>query len=226
MKNQRRFVIGDIHGHFDELKELLDNVSFQFKSDLLICLGDLVDRGPNPLEVIEKLMEVKNLIHILGNHDDWCYQYLTTNKIPNGWTLQGGITTIKAYRDNPQFKKKHIDFFEKARLFHIDEKSRLFIHGGYNPAIPFELQKDDKELIIWDRKLISAAIKLEQMNQHFSEFSEIFVGHTPTQVIEETIPTQIANLWMMDTGIYKSGKLSIMDIETKEYWQSTLKDMS
>ncbi len=226
MLNPRKFVIGDIHGHYDELMELFDRVNFQFKTDVLVSLGDLIDRGPKPLEVIEKLMLVENFTHILGNHDEWCYQYLKNNKTPIAWTTQGGATTVNAYKENPELKKTHIEFFEKARLSFIDVNSRLFVHGGYNPRIPFSLQKDNKELLIWDRSLILAAIKYEETNQIFNEFTEIFVGHTPTQFIGQSIPIKIANLWMLDTGVYKSGKLTIMNIETKEYWQSTAKDNS
>lgn len=226
MLNPRKFVIGDIHGHYYELMELFDRVSFQFNCDILISLGDLVDRGPKPLDVIEKLTQVKNFTHILGNHDEWCYQYLKNNKTPIAWTSQGGATTINAYKENPELKEKHIEFFEKARLYFIDTDSRLFVHGGYNPRIPFMQQKNNKETLIWDRSLILTAIEYDKTNQSFTEFTEIFVGHTPTQFIGRSKPIKFSNLWMLDTGIYKSGKLTIMNIETKEFWQSTAKNNS
>lgn len=226
MIKPRKFVIGDIHSHYDELMELFECVNFQFDRDILISLGDLVDRGTKPIDVIEKLMRVKNFIHILGNHDEWCYQYLKTNKIPIEWKSQGGKVTLNAYRNAPHLREKHIEFFEKALLFFIDEDSRLFVHGGFNPRIPFNLQKDNKELLIWDRSLLLTAIEYEQTNQIFSEFSEIFIGHIPTQFIGEIIPKNYANLWMLDTGVHFSGKLTMMNIETKEYWQSSAKNKS
>ena len=66
----------------------------------------------------------------------------------------------------------------------------------------------------------------EHHNQTIPHFNEIFVGHTPTQLInKESIPTKFSNLWMLDTGIfYISGKLSIMNIDTKEFWQSSSKE--
>ncbi|MET2984068.1 metallophosphoesterase family protein [Aureibaculum conchae] len=226
MLSPRKFVIGDIHGHYDELMELFDRVKFQFNNDILVSLGDLVDRGPKPLDVIEKLMQVKNFTHILGNHDEWCYQYLKNSQTPIAWTSQGGAITMNAYKENPELKEKHIEFFEKARLYFIDTDSRLFVHGGYNPRIPFQQQKNNKETLIWDRSLISTAMEYEQTNLSFNEFTEIFVGHTPTQFIGQSTPTKISNLWMLDTGIHQSGKLTIMNVETKEYWQSTSKDNS
>ncbi len=223
MIKSRKFVIGDIHGHFDEMMELFDYTDFQPDNDLLISLGDLVDRGPDPINVIEKLMKVRNFIHILGNHDEWCYQYLKTGNIPFEWISQGGDITLNAYRNTPSLKKRHKRFFEKSKLYFVDEGSRLFVHGGYNPRIPLNEQKTDKELLIWDRSLILTAMEYEQHNQLFSEFSEIFIGHTPTLFLRTPEPKRISNLWMLDTGVYHSGKLTLMNIETKEYWQSSRK---
>jgi serine/threonine protein phosphatase 1 len=220
MGNVRKFVIGDIHSHYDEFIEVLDRAGFQYDNDLLISLGDLVDRGPKPIEVVEKVMQIKNFIHILGNHDEWCYQFLKYDYKPYIWTSQGGMSTVNAYSKKPEMIKKHREFFEKAKLYHIDEESRLFVHGGYNWEIPFKEQSHDKELLIWDRSLFSKAIEYDQSGKTFDEFKEIFIGHTPTQHIGSTVPKKLSNLWMLDTGIYLFGKLTIMNIETKEYWQS------
>jgi serine/threonine protein phosphatase 1 len=221
MNQARKFVIGDIHSHYDGLIELFQTVDFKFDKDILISLGDLTDRGPKPLEVVEKLMEVKNFIFILGNHDEWCYQFLKYKYEPFAWVAQGGQSTMDAYNRNPELIGKHINFFEKARLFYIDEESRLFVHGGFDHRIPFKSQIKNKELLIWDRSLFSKAIEYDKKNKTFNEFKEIFIGHTPTQFIKSSEPLHISNLWMMDTGVYVSGKLTIMNIETKEYWQSS-----
>jgi serine/threonine protein phosphatase 1 len=221
MIKPRKFVIGDIHSHFEELMEIFEKVDFQFDKDLLISLGDVVDRGSKPLEVIEKLKQIKNFIHILGNHDEWCYQYLKFNIISNDWTSQGGMVTLNAYKAAPDLREDHIEFFEKARLFYIDSRSNLFVHGGFNPRIPFNLQKEDRELLISDRSLVMAAVEYDKTNKIFNEFSEIFIGHTPTQFVRGSIPVKISNIWMLDTGVYHSGILTIMNIETKEFWQSS-----
>jgi serine/threonine protein phosphatase 1 len=219
MDNSRTFVIGDIHSHYDEMIELFEIVNFNFDNDTLISLGDLVDRGTKPIEVIETLIQIKNFIFILGNHDDWCYQFLKNNHKPIEWITHGGRTTLNAYMANMEVINSHIDFFEKAKLFHVDNDRRLFIHGGYNHRIPFRLQTDSKELI-WDRSLVLTAMEYDQMNLKFDEFSEIFVGHTPTQFIKETKPKKLSNLWMLDTGVYISGTLTMMNVETKEFWQT------
>lgn len=224
MIKERKFVIGDIHSHYDEMMELFEMVNFDFNNDSLISLGDLVDRGTKPIEVIETLMKIKNFIHVLGNHDEWLYQYLLTNNQPFEWISQGGKSTLVAYLNNQEYQARHIAFFEKARLYYIDSENRLFVHGGFNHRIPFNLQLDNKELLIWDRSLVLTAMEYEQYDQSFTEFNKIFVGHTPTQFIKENIPKKFSNLWMLDTGVYISGRLTIMNIETKEFWQSTAKE--
>lgn len=216
----RRFVIGDIHGHYAELMRLFYDVNFQYKKDLLISLGDLVDRGPHSIQVIEELKKVDNFIHILGNHDDWCYRYLKFGEISAVWQHQGGKITLAEYVANPNFKESHCSFFENAKLFFIDEDSRLFVHGGYNCRIPFNIQTNDKETLIWDRSLVCIAMEYAMENKRFSEFSEIYVGHTATQFLGFDFPKQISNVWMLDTGVFHSGKLSLMNIETKEYYQT------
>lgn len=216
----RRFVIGDIHGHYNEMMDLFGKVRFDYERDLLISLGDLVDRGPDPLKVIGSLTKIRRFIHVLGNHDDWCLQYLMTGIKGEDWISQGGESTIKAYEEYPEKKPEHLAFFRKALLYFIDNGNRLFVHGGFNPQVPFHLQKDNKDLLVWDRSLILTVLDNKQLNKVFGEFSEIFVGHTPTLFAGKTSPIHIGNIWMLDTGIYLSGRLTLMDIDTKEYWQS------
>ena len=218
--DERKFVIGDIHSHYSEMMELFEMVNFNYENDTLISLGDLVDRGSKPIEVIETLIKIRHFIHILGNHDEWCYQYLRYDVQSAEWLAQGGESTFNAYSNNPEYRESHISFFEKACLYYIDSENRLFIHGGFNHRIPFHLQAENKELLIWDRSLVLTAMEYEQYDQTFSEFKEIFVGHTPTQFIKEDSPKKFSNLWMIDTGVYISGRLTLMNIETKEFWQS------
>ncbi len=65
----KRYVIGDIHGRYKALKEVLKKSNFNYDTDKLIVLGDVVDGGVNTYEVVEELLKIKNLIYILGNHD-------------------------------------------------------------------------------------------------------------------------------------------------------------
>lgn len=66
----RTFCVGDVHGCYDELKALLDSVAFDPKEDLLLATGDIIGRGPRPLETIRLFMSLgKHAIAVQGNHD-------------------------------------------------------------------------------------------------------------------------------------------------------------
>ena len=64
------YVVGDIQGCFEEFKNGLDLIKFKSSKDFLWITGDLVNRGPDSLKVLEHVMKIKNSVHIvLGNHD-------------------------------------------------------------------------------------------------------------------------------------------------------------
>ena len=62
------YVISDIHGQYDMFIELLDKIQLQ-DTDMLYILGDILDRGPHPIKTLMKLMEMPNVICIVGNHE-------------------------------------------------------------------------------------------------------------------------------------------------------------
>lgn len=215
----RSFVIGDIHGNYKPMMELFGKAGLDYKNDILISLGDVVDRGPEPVRVVSELMKLPKLIYILGNHDYWCLEYLRTGKATADWLYQGGTTTINDYLKHPGEADRHKDFYADARLFYIDEKNRLFVHAGFDRFRPFADQATEKLTLLWDRSLFRVASEYEQEGKRFEEFSEIFIGHSPSQLVMKDKPTLLANLWMMDTGAGHRRLLSLMNIDTREFWQ-------
>lgn len=115
------------------------------------------------------------------------------------------------------------------QLYYIDDQGRCFVHGGFNCFIPFASQ--NPSIYYWDRELWQSAWEW-QINKHLNleqspfemktGFREIFVGHTPTIRWKVTVPMQGANVFNLDTGAGSKGKLTIMDVETKKFWQSDL----
>ena len=103
----RSFVIGDIHGNYKPMMELFGKAGLDYKNDILISLGDVVDRGPEPVRVVSELMKLPKLIYILGNHDYWCLEYLKTGKATADWLYQGGTTTINDYLKHPDETDRH-----------------------------------------------------------------------------------------------------------------------
>ncbi len=63
-----KYVIADIHGEYDMFLELLQKTGLR-DSDELYILGDVVDRGPHPIRTLLKLMDMPNVVPIVGNHE-------------------------------------------------------------------------------------------------------------------------------------------------------------
>jgi serine/threonine protein phosphatase 1 len=218
MAQHRRFVIGDIHGANIALTQCFDRSEFDRQNDLLICLGDLCDRWPDVDKVFDTLLEIQNLVLLLGNHDYWALEWFLHQSAPDIWLMQGGNVTLNAYRKG--VPESHVDLLTKALLFHqLDNK--LFVHGGYNPERDIQLQ--DRDVLLWDRSLIKTALihRHDRDQVHLTSYDEVYVGHTPTINFGATTPIKACEIFLMDTGAgWPGGVLTMMDIDSKDYFQS------
>lgn len=228
--NDRVLVIGDIHGNFFALNQCLERCGFNQERDLLIQLGDVSDRYPDTARVVEKLLSIPNLIAIRGNHDQWTGNWLETASKEIDWLNNGGKDTISSYSniDKSIDLARHREFFSEIQVnYYVDEKNRIFVHGGFTqPKGPdFDLIKDH---CLWDRSLWDCALIGQKMSKKQPEllkgFYEIYIGHTPTLIWHIDEPMNAFNVWNLDTGAGGKGKLTIMDIDTKEFWQSDFAD--
>jgi serine/threonine protein phosphatase 1 len=214
----KRFVIGDIHGAHRALVQCLERSKFNKQTDLLICLGDLGDGWPDVDKVFDELLGIKNLVLLLGNHDVWLLKWFETGEAPDTWLVQGGDITIHAYEN--EVPDAHITLLRNARLYYILENN-LFVHGGFLPNIPIEQQ--DKEVFLWDRSLVKAAMFHKQFGKKIklTRFDRVYVGHTPTINFNEIKPIITGGVCMMDTGAgWPGGILTMMNIDSKEISQS------
>lgn len=218
----RRFAIGDIHGGHKALLQCLERSRFDPAKDLLISLGDICDGWPEVDKVIDELLGIKNLKVVLGNHDEWALRWMKDGWAEYIWTSQGGLATMESYqRDRERVPESHRSFLREAALF-IELDNKLFVHGGINPRL--DLSKQDPELLMWDRDLLSDAVRTgkKNPNHRYGKWDDIFIGHTTTEVYKTLEPVHACNVWVLDTGAGWSGKLTIMDIDSYEYWQSDL----
>ena len=211
------FVLGDLHGAYKALLQCLERSHFDYLNDKLIFLGDIYDGWSESSLCVEEFLKIKNLIHLLGNHDDWTLQWATIGSMPDNWLVQGGEKTISSY--NNLFSQSHIDFLNESVLYHLDD-NRLFVHAGFLPDTPLDQQS--KEILSWDRTFVESAVSYSQLNKNirFTKYNEIYVGHTPTIRYGMSYPFRAGEIWLMDTGAGWNGFLTIMDIDSKEYWCS------
>ena len=225
---KRTYVIGDIHGAAKALVQCIERSGANMKTDRFIVLGDVTDGWPEVAEAIEILMDITDLIYITGNHDIWTRDFLKpdneletlTNALHRGsWVSQGGQATIDSYNNRPELLDKHLEFLHNSKPYH-EENNKLFIHGGYKPHIPIEDQLEFD--IAWDRWFWSAVRTGKNIG---ITYDEVFIGHSPTIRYPKNDgshkqPMNYGKVWNLDTGATYTGMLSIMDIDTKEFWQS------
>lgn len=224
------FVIGDIHGGLKALKQVLERAPVTH-SDTLIFLGDYVDGWSESAQTISFLIHLaqqQECIFIKGNHDVWCEEWLRSGYASQVWLMHGGKQTIESYSAiDDATRLVHLQWLEQMKYFERDEKDRLFIHAGFT-----SMHGPEKEFhssnFSWDRTLWEMAITMDKtigrdsilFPKRLKLFTEIFIGHTPTLYYNITTPMQGCNVWNVDTGAAFKGKLSIMDADTKQYWQS------
>lgn len=93
------FVIADVHGFYDEMKCALDKAGFDPNNDnhLLISLGDIVDRGPKPVETLEYLMGLKNKILVKGNHEELAEDMMRTGRYGGHDVSNGTFDTFRIF---------------------------------------------------------------------------------------------------------------------------------
>lgn len=211
----KEFVIGDIHGAYKALRQCLERSNFDYTKDKLIVLGDIVDGWPETPKCIEELLKIPNYLIIMGNHDKWADDWFRLGIAPSIWTSQGGQATIDAYFSEPKLLEKHKTFFAKAHYYYVDDQNRLFLHGGFYPYLP--IQEQSPEVLMWDRSIAFKTLLEEGII--IPEYKEVYLGHTTTWKFSKT-PVHKGNVWLLDQGGGFEGKLSIMDINSKEFWQS------
>ena len=227
----RTLVLGDIHGAYKALLQVFERSGFNRMEDRLICLGDVADRNPDVKECFEEILRVKDLIYILGNHDWWLLDWLRGGEAEDLWLSQGGRYSIESYhgpgiQDPEKLILRHRNLLENARYYYIDRENRVYVHGGFHPARPIHDQRpaEGKDAFyLWDRDLFELAYErsLRKKEKRFDRYLEIFVGHTSTlDMDKENRPLKLTNLWALDQGAGWGGKLTLMDADTHEYWQS------
>ena len=110
------YAIGDVQGCFKELLRLLDKINFDKTNDRLWFVGDLVNRGPDSLEVLNFIMKLgESAITVLGNHD------LHLVAIAEGLMKQKEIDTLTPVLNSPD-KQRLIDWIRQQNLIHYDEE--------------------------------------------------------------------------------------------------------
>ena len=226
----KTYVIGDIHGGLRALKQVLDLVS-KASDDLYIFLGDYVDGWSEASETVDFLIdfsEKNNCILLRGNHDELVYDFLKGKNESPMWLKHGGASSRKSYANLSEEKlNRHLQFYEGLQNYYIDSENRLYLHAGFT-NLHGPQHEYFKHSVYWDRTLWEMVCSLDPSlsrdDVHYPKrlllFEEIYIGHTPVTRIGKSVPVSFANVWNIDTGAAFKGPLSIIEVNTKEVWQS------
>jgi serine/threonine protein phosphatase 1 len=211
----RLLAIGDIHGCSQALDALLAQVA-PTADDLIITLGDYVDRGPDSAGVIERLLQLRTscqLVPLRGNHDYMMCQARAGIDL-HMWLACGGKATLASYGvatpetcDLAGVPEAHWQFLDECLDWYETEK-HFFVHGSVDPDLPLEAQ--DILVLHWE-KLWGAPVA------HVSGKTMV-CGHTKQK---KGVPLNLGTTVCIDTGVYEpEGWLTCLEVLTGHYWQA------
>ena len=215
--NKRLLAIGDIHGCFDSLKELVEHKIQLQKSDKLILLGDYIDRGEKSKEVIDFIMELQNkgfdIVPLMGNHEQMLLDAFEDEKNSSLWMHNGGHETLKSFeiKSIKNIDLSYIRFFKGLAFYYLIDDF-LFVHAGFNDDLidPFS----DYYSMLWSCN--------EPYTHPLLVNKTIVHGHHAISASDcETGILSKSNVINIDTGcVYKQyhgfGRLTAYDCHTQQ----------
>lgn len=208
----RTLAIGDIHGCSTALENLWDFAGIT-RSDRVVFLGDYVDRGPKSKDVIDFIISRKSegkVICLRGNHEAVMLEALVDRSVMQRWCspTYGGEATLDSYhaRSFSDIPEAHWEFLkETRRTFETD--SHIFVHANLDPDRPV---KDQTDLtLMWSF--------FDHAKPHQSGKVMIW-GHSSQ---ESGLPKDLGFAVCIDTHACGGGWLSCLDVESREYWQTS-----
>ena len=202
------YVVSDLHGQYDLFCAMLEKIHFS-ADDRMYILGDIIDRGPDGIKILEKCMSDKRITLLLGNHEDILLGMLNAlNSGDSGyvehmcvlWWKNGGETTARELFALPEEKIKEIEDylcacplcitvkvghnkFLMAHAYPLSiQKSEHSGSGADKNSNGLDLQekiKSHREMLLWERV---------EKDDEFAENSVAVFGHTPTAYYQDVKP--------------------------------------
>ncbi len=205
------FAIGDIHGSFERLQELMQKIPIDFDNDTLVFIGDYIDRGPGSVEVVDYLIDLKKripgIIFLKGNHEDMLEKYLDgTDRFT--YILNGGQHTLDSYLSKTDgsgsfpIPPDHMEFFGSLRLYY-ETAAYIFVHAGLRPKVPLASQEAEDMLWIRDKFIYSK----------YDFGKPVVFGHTPLEK-----PLVEPNKIGIDTGAVYGNTLTCVQLPELEFF--------
>lgn len=210
----RIFVITDLHGKNELFRKSLKEIGLK-KTDKLILLGDIIDRGEDSKGLLDTIILLKehsfDVTCLMGNHEQMLLDaHLNVNNL-NLWLLNGGDKTLSSFLTSSLDKipKKYIDFIKSFKYYYEFEQF-IFVHAALNMLIdnPFS----DIKTILWERN------PLDFLDMNWLGDRKLIHGHNPIE--KEKIQDSITNnesIISIDNGVYMNknnhGAMCILELK-------------
>jgi serine/threonine protein phosphatase 1 len=212
----RTLAIGDIHGCARAFDALLAAVK-PAAADLLVTLGDYVDRGPDSRGVLDRLVALYatgRLVPLRGNHDLMMLHAREWGVAGPAWLACGGRATLASYggtgfraADLRRVPPGHWDFLENACVNWYETATHVFVHASLYAELP--LGDQPESVLLWE--------KLAGPVAHVSG-KVVVCGHTRQS---SGVPVSWGRTVCIDTGAYgEDGWLTCLDVDAGCYWQA------
>lgn len=210
----RHLAIGDIHGCYDALVQLVDFVGLE-PDDIVVTLGDYCNRGPNTKGVIDWLIEMDNqgqLRPLRGNHEIMTLSARDNPGEMPTWLQVGGNKTLASYAPDANTAQmsdippEHWDFIENRLLPYYECSTHFFVHANAYPDLPLDQQPD--YMLYWER----------YNHPRLHDSSKVMVcGHASQK---SGYPISNGSAICIDSAVYRTGWLTCLDVGSGQVWQA------
>lgn len=214
----RTLAVGDIHGCSAALDALLAGVQ-PTPDDLLVFLGDYVDRGPDSKGVIDRLLalhQTHRVVCLRGNHELMMLEARRNSSELRNWLSVGGAQTMSSYvpaggwrASFDNIPPEHWEFLEKGLFDFFETETHIFVHANLEPGTPLAEQSD--LYLFWE--FMNVPVRHESGKV-------VVCGHSSQR---SGLPKAWPTTYCLDTGAYAGGWLTCLDVHSQKYWQANLR---
>lgn len=214
-------IIGDIHGCYSELLQLFDKLGYIERNQLyihplgrkLIFVGDLMDRGPNSIKVIQlvtRLVSEELALYVPGNHCDKLNRLFLGRDVQITHGLETTVDELGklSSETKQQVKKDFINLVENAPLYLVLDEGQLIVsHAGIRQDLIGQYNKKVRTFCLYgditgEKDKTGFPIRRDWSQEYTGE-SWIIYGHTPVKQ-----PRFINRTVNIDTGCVFGGQLT------------------
>jgi serine/threonine protein phosphatase 1 len=215
----RTLAVGDVHGCLAQLDALLAAVA-PTPADVLVFLGDYVDRGPDSRGVLDRLIalrETHRVVCLRGNHELMMVRARESRDERKMWLQVGGAECLRSYGPKPS-RSGTLDDVPEAHwrfLLHdcvnwYETAAHVFVHAGLAPGAPLDQQYERH--LFWE--FLNPAMPFAHVGG-----KRVVCGHSSQR---SGLPLVAGDTVCIDTYAYGGGPLTCLDVGSERYWQADL----